>query len=64
MLRALPEVAAVRRQNGHLLLDTRGGADVSPLIGLLLSQGAQVEEVHRVRASLEEAFLALVEESR
>ena len=64
LLRARPEVTAVHGENSRLLLNTRGDADVTPLIGLLLSRGAQVEEVHRVRASLEEAFLTLVEEPR
>jgi hypothetical protein len=30
----------------------------------MVSAGVQVEEVHRGRASLEEVFLALVEEER
>jgi ABC-2 type transport system ATP-binding protein len=57
-------VSDARRENGRLLLAVRDGADLSPVLAMLLSQGAQVEEVRRKRASLEETFLALVEESR
>jgi ABC-2 type transport system ATP-binding protein len=63
-LRARPEVSDARQENGRLLLDVRDGADLSPVLAMLLSQGARVEEVRRERASLEETFLALVEESR
>jgi ABC-2 type transport system ATP-binding protein len=63
-LRQRPEVASAVTQNGHLTIELRGTAEVSPLLDLLVRGGAQVEEVQRGRASLEDAFLDLMEESR
>ena len=62
LLRARSEVAAVELQNGHLLVDLRGDAGMGPLVSLIVQAGAEVEEVRRGKASLEEAFLSLVEE--
>jgi ABC-2 type transport system ATP-binding protein len=65
MLRAQPEVVAAEARNGRLAIDLRAGADrhaAAPLISLVVGAGAQVEEVRRGQASLEEVFLALTEE--
>jgi len=62
LLQARPEVAAVRRQNDHLQIELRPGADVAPLVAAVVGAGAQVEQVRRGSASLEEAFLDLVGE--
>jgi ABC-2 type transport system ATP-binding protein len=51
-------------ENHHLAIDLREEADTAPLVSLMVSAGVQVEEVRRDRASLEEVFLALVEEER
>ena len=64
LLRARPEVAAVKAMNGHLAIDLGQGADTAPLVSLLVSAGAQVEEVRRGKASLEDVFLTLMEEER
>lgn len=61
-LRARPEVAAVELSNGRLVLQLNEKTDTAPLITLLVSAGAQIEEVRKGDASLEEAFLKLVEE--
>ena len=63
-LRARPEVAGVAVRNGRLVVDLRAdaGSDLAPLIGAVVSAGAQIEEVRRGKASLEEVFLSLVEE--
>ena len=61
-LRARPEVADVRANNGHLAIDLRWQADPAPLISLLVRAGADVAEVQRGKASLEEVFLTLVNE--
>jgi len=61
-LRARPEVASVRVHSGHLLVDLRQEADTAPLVSMLVSAGAQVEEVRRGKASLEDVFLTLVQE--
>jgi ABC-2 type transport system ATP-binding protein len=61
-LRARPEVVDATIENGHLRVDLRGETDTAPLVGLAVSQGAQVQEVRRGKASLEEVFLTLMEE--
>jgi ABC-2 type transport system ATP-binding protein len=60
-LRARPEVRAAQTQNGRLLIDLTGEVPLAPLVRLAVETGAEVEEVHRGAPSLEEAFLALME---
>jgi ABC-2 type transport system ATP-binding protein len=62
LLRARPEVVAVEARNGRLALDLRQDTEAAPLVSLLVSAGAQVEEVHRGKASLEEVFMTLMQE--
>jgi ABC-2 type transport system ATP-binding protein len=64
LLRARPEVVAAGVRNEHLAIDLHEGADVAPLISLVVSAGVQLEEVRRGQASLEEVFLMLMEEER
>lgn len=64
LLRARPEVALAEVRNGHLAIDLKGEQDLAPLVSLLVANGAQVEEVHKARASLEEAFLTMMEEEK
>lgn len=64
LLQGRPEVAAVELRNGHLNVDLRGDVDVSPLVGLVVGAGVQVQEVRRAKASLEEVFLTLMEEDK
>jgi ABC-2 type transport system ATP-binding protein len=61
MLQARAEVLAVERQDGRLIIDLRGDTQVAALVSLLIGAGAQVEEVNKQKASLEEVFLTLVE---
>ena len=61
-LRRRPEVAGASVENGRLTVELDGNVDSAPLVSLLVYAGAQIQEVHRGSASLEEAFLALVEE--
>jgi ABC-2 type transport system ATP-binding protein len=63
-LRSQPEVAAVQTNNGHLVIDLRQQTEAAPLVSLLVGEGAQVEEVHRGKATLEEAFVELMEEEK
>jgi len=63
-LRARPEVAAAEVRNGRLAIDLRGEIDVAPLVSLIVGAGAQIEEVRKGKASLEEVFLALMEEDK
>jgi ABC-2 type transport system ATP-binding protein len=61
-MRARPEVASVQADEGRLLLDLNGDPSLAPLVSLMVNSGASIEEVRKVRASLEEAFLTLMEE--
>jgi ABC-2 type transport system ATP-binding protein len=63
-LRARPEVVKVEQRGNRLLIDLRGAVDTAPLVSLMVSAGAQVEEVRRGNASLEEVFLTLMEEEK
>jgi ABC-2 type transport system ATP-binding protein len=63
-LRERPEVARAELQNSHLLLELRGESEMSPLVSLLVQAGAEVEEVRRGKASLEDVFLTLMEEEQ
>ena len=62
LLRARSEVSAVEMQDTHLLIHLKGEMGVAPLVSLMVSQGVQVEEVRKGKASLEEVFLTLMDE--
>lgn len=62
LLRARPEIVTVEVAQERLLIELRGHVDAAPLVSLLVHAGVAVQEVRRERASLEEVFLALVEE--
>ncbi|HLF27771.1 MAG TPA: ABC transporter ATP-binding protein [Anaerolineae bacterium] len=64
LLRARPEVRAVEPRNGRLVIDLYGEMNTAPLINLLVSNGVEVEEVRKGKASLEEVFLTLMEEEQ
>jgi len=58
-----PAVAGVERRNGHLSLNLQPGIDdIAPLVSRIIGSGVAVEEVRKGTASLEEAFLQLMEE--
>ena len=61
-LRSQPKVSSVSLHNDHLLVELEPGAETAPLISLLVREGAQVEEVCKGQGSLEEAFVALMQE--
>lgn len=62
-LSALPGVMAVRAENNSLWIDLPANADLAPVVSEVVAGGGLVEEVRKGRASLEDAFLELVEES-
>jgi ABC-2 type transport system ATP-binding protein len=62
LLRTRPEVAAAEAKNGRLAIDLRQESATAPLVSLLVGAGAEVEEVRRGKASLEEVFLTLMDE--
>ena len=49
-------------QNRQLEITLQDRVETAPLVNLLVMQGASVEEVRKQEASLEESFLALVED--
>ncbi len=61
-LRERPEVARAELRNSHLFLELRGESEMGPLVSLLVQAGAEIEEVRRGKASLEDVFLTLMEE--
>jgi ABC-2 type transport system ATP-binding protein len=61
-LRSQPRVSPVSLHNDHLVLQLEPDAETAPLISLLVREGAQVEEVRKAQGSLEEAFVALMQE--
>ena len=63
-LRARPDVTSAELSNGRLTLTLRDGAEAAPLVTELVTGGAQVEEVRRGQASLEDVFLTLMDEER
>jgi ABC-2 type transport system ATP-binding protein len=64
-VRALPQVASVTEGPNRLVIafTNAGRAETAPIVNKLVAEGAQVEAVHRGNASLEDAFLALMEGS-
>ena len=63
-LREQPEVVHAELHNSHLLIELRGESKMGPLVRLLVHAGAEVEEVRRDKASLEDVFLTLMEEEQ
>ncbi len=61
LLRVQPGVLAVEFQNGRLLIHLQQQTSAAPLVNLLVNTGIQIEEVHKGKASLAEAFLKLME---
>jgi len=64
LLRARPEVSTAELADGQLTIHLGEETDTASLIKLLVDAGASVQEVHRGKASLEEAFLVLMGEKR
>jgi len=64
LLRSRTDVAGVERREAGVRIALRDAADVAQLVALVVGAGAEVEEVQRERASLEDVFLTLTEEAR
>jgi ABC-2 type transport system ATP-binding protein len=61
LLRSNPLVADVRADDGRLLIDLHDGGASTQLVSLMVGAGAEIEEVRKGKASMEEAFLSLME---
>jgi ABC-2 type transport system ATP-binding protein len=62
MIMNWPEVSAAHARNGRLVIDLRQEIGTAQLVNMLVEAGAQVDEIRRGKASLEEVFVALMEE--
>jgi len=58
------KVSIMERSENRMILQYNGEIDTAPIISLLVSEGAQVEEVNKEKASLEDVFLTLVQEEK
>ena len=58
-----PEVSEVTQNNGRLEIGLAGSPETAPLVQYLVANGVEIEEVRKGKASLEDAFLALMEEN-
>jgi ABC-2 type transport system ATP-binding protein len=63
-LRQRAEVEQAEVMNGRLSLSLKGDVEIAPLVSLVVIEGAEVEEVRRDKASLEDVFLTLMEEEK
>ena len=61
-IRNRPEIAYLETHNSRLTLDLAMDIDISEIVSMLVGGGAQIEEIRRVKASLEEVFLTLTGE--
>jgi len=55
-------VKEVIQKNCHLDVSLSNPGEISNLVGLLIRAGAQVEEVHKNRARIEDVFLKLMQD--
>jgi len=63
-LAAQPVVEQVESKDGRLVVQLKDASESAPLVSLLVRAGAEIEEVKKLNASLEEAFLTLLKEER
>ncbi len=63
-LNSRPEIKTASLRNGSLWLELTAETSATPLVSMLIAGGAQVEEVRRDKASLEDVFLTLMEEDK
>ncbi len=63
LLQAHPDLQSVAQsQNGRMVLQLNHAARMAPLVRLLVENGAEIEEIRKGNTSLEDAYLALMEE--
>lgn len=58
----VPQVVGIALSEDGLTIRLKKQGEIAGLVRLLVNRGAQVEEVHKVSASLEEAFVTLMRE--
>ena len=62
MLKQKSEVTEVELKNDRLSIELSGDVSIAPLVNIMVSEGVEIEEVRKGKATLEEAFLKLMEE--
>ena len=63
-LSALPAVEEVESREDSLIVELKDAGESASLVSFLMRAGAEIEEVKKLNATLEEAFLALLKEER
>lgn len=61
LLRGRPEVLSAHTKGDGVRIELHGEARVPPIVAFLVSEGAEIEEVRREAASLEDVYLSLTE---
>ncbi len=62
-LGAHPQVVAAELTRDHLIIDLREDTSAASLVALVVESGAEVEEVRRGQANLEDVFITLMSET-
>jgi ABC-2 type transport system ATP-binding protein len=63
-LRMNPDVISAEVHDHRLTVEFARPVEVAPVVSLLVSKGARVEEVHKGQASLEDVFMTLMQEEQ
>jgi ABC-2 type transport system ATP-binding protein len=64
LLKDYADVGAAELAGDRLVLSLAPGAKTAPIVSLLVREGVEIEEVRKGVASLEEAFLTIIEEEK
>ncbi len=64
LVKLRPEVGEAENQNGRLMITMKEQTEFAPLVALMVNSGAEIEEIHKDTGSLEDVFLAMVEEEK
>ena len=62
LLANVPTVTSASMRNGRLVVQLERGASAAPIVAALVQGGAEIEEVRRDAASLEDVFMSLIED--
>ena len=62
LLANVPTVRSASMRNGRLVVQLERGASAAPIVAALVQGGAEIEEVRRDAASLEDVFMSLIED--
>ena len=53
-------VISAQQSNNHLLVSLSDNIEIAPLVSLVIKEGAQVEEIHKKKSSIEDIFFNLM----